>query len=219
MTGYSFSLGVSNAAVAMAQPCFLSSAAAQAATCRASREVVGLVARRAEEQARCVQQLADREDDHQQRHQAPGAAAAPGRRAAAAVETHQPEHEGLDGDDVGVGDEAHPQAGQADGQQQRQHQVVRRRGDVAHAVHQEAPRPQAGQGRRPWRSRRKCRRAGSSSDRQPHRLLEVAQVAQQHQQQRDMEASSRRSRSTCWTGTGFRRTPLRAPCAGRRRRR
>ena len=30
----------------------------------------------------------------------------------------------------------------ADQEQQREHQVIRGRGDVAHAVHQETPRPQ-----------------------------------------------------------------------------
>ncbi len=74
----------------------------------------------------------------------------------------------------------------ADRQQQRQVQVVGWRGDVAHAVDQQAPRPQPGQSG-------DHREAGvgaeglHADDRRPHRLLEVAQVAQQHQQQRGME--------------------------------
>ena len=132
-------------AVLLGGPYFLSSAAAQAAMWRALARVVGLVARRAEEHARRVQQLAERENDHQQRHQRqvhvePGSAG-----SGWMSKRIRPRKKAFTATMSVCTDELHPRPVTADAEQQRQHQVIGRRRDVADAVDQETARPQPGQ--------------------------------------------------------------------------
>jgi len=141
---------------------------------------------RAHEDARNVQQLAERQDDHQGCHQRQmdeqegiGGQGLP-------VEIDEPQGERLDRDDVGMGDVLHAQAGQPDADQQRQHEVIRQPGNVAAALLDEASGPQAAQaGDQP--------EAGIGADRlderhpSPYRFGEIAQVSGQHGGQRGVE--------------------------------
>ncbi len=165
--------------------------------CRPRRQMAGfarvvdLVAGRREEHSRGVQQFADREDDHQQRDQPQVQVESGVGRQRIDLEHHQAEEEGLHGDDVGVHDELHQQAGKGDAEQQGQHQVIGRGRDVADALDQETPGPEPGQAGGHGEAGIHAEGLDEGDD-EIHRFGEVAQVAQQHQRQPDVEQPAQR---------------------------
>jgi hypothetical protein len=155
--------------------------------------VVDLGAGGAEEYRRGVQQLTDGEDDHQQgdQRQVRHEQAVGGQRLP--VEGEQPEHEALQGDDVGPAHGAHAESARGDRCQQREHQVIGRRRNVTNAVHHDPPQPQTDEPR-------EHRGTGVDADLlrhrdpAPYRLDEVAQVPEQHQQHPEVEQPAEQPR-------------------------
>ena len=148
--------------------------------------IVGLVARRREEEAGRVQQLGERKDQHQQRDQREVHVEKAVGRQRLPVGDHEPQEECFHRDDIRVRDVLHREAGDGDREQQRQHQVIRRRRDVAHARDREAPHPEPGEARR-HRERGVDPERLREGDPRPHGFGEVAQMADEHQRQAGVE--------------------------------
>ena len=102
------------------------------------------------------------------------------------VEYHQAEEERLERDDVGVREVLHGEPARDDGREQREHQVIGGTADVAHAVDQKAPRPEPRETGQHGESGVQAERLDERHP-GPDRLGEIAQVAQEHREQRDME--------------------------------
>ena len=89
-------------------------------------------------------------------------------------------------DDVGAGKEFQTETAQADRDQQRQHQMVGRPGDVADALDHEAARPQSEQAAGHGEAGDHAKGL-NQHDGKRNRLQEITQVAQKNDRQRKME--------------------------------